>query len=236
MKTIVMIFLTAMLSLNMILSCQAIESGIAFSEISPEEEELIKSKIMITIVAEEIEPKQIECFDINENGVIALGIDGMDYNIINIYSNEMKYQFSYKFKTNGLYQIKWEGDKLWIYLVRGDYRLLINYTGQIENIQKISYTNEYWNDVIKSTKIEYDGAVYEIRKPSGVMGMLSFGYSKLVKTEVDGTEQILYNSVTHTLTNTFLFFGSFILIIIAVILYSVRYYISYKKKLKQDPQ
>ncbi len=86
--------------------------------VSPADQDVKKrtvDSIRLELLTKEPKPKTIRCFDVNENGLIAIGSDEL-FNVVTVwvYSSEGAFQYGYRFTRNGTYGLRWEKDTLLI--------------------------------------------------------------------------------------------------------------------------
>ena len=139
----------------------------------------------------------IECFDVNEDGLIALGHTGATQGVISIYSTDGTFKYGYEFDCSGAFGVEWDKDVLNIYFVRGSLLVSVASSGEITSVLRVEDTienNSYYNNFIRATNRNVNNMDYEMRNK-----FLS-SYSQLVITDDLGKEMVLYSAETSQLT------------------------------------
>ncbi len=157
-------------------------------------------KIISSITFERfnVEPTNdsIECFDVNENGEIAIGSESLNNKTISIYSTDGTFQYAIKFEIDGSFGVEWLKETLNIYIVRGAIGINIDPQGTVLDVFAIKNTmenNAYWNDVVFSTTRNVNGIEYKIDNDLGLFNFTQSSYSRLIKIPIDGEETVLYD-------------------------------------------
>ena len=73
------------------------------------------NNVNISVLTEEPPKRAIECFDVNENGIIAIGSSNFKEKSICVYTNDGIFQYGYSFKCEGSFGIEMDEDILNIY-------------------------------------------------------------------------------------------------------------------------
>lgn len=143
-----------------------------------------------------ITDKSIVCFDVSESGLIALGFEDFDDDIVGIYKTDGSFCHAFKFYTAGSFYVEWvDNNILNICLVRSNLCIYINMEGEILQIDEILDTyenNSYWRTLMKPVR-NIDNLEYSLRSDVGVLQFFAASYSKLVYTDGSGNETILYD-------------------------------------------
>ena len=176
-------------------------------EVDAETAERVCSNTKISVTQQMPDTREIDCFDVNENGWIALGFARLGEATICIYNEAFEFKYAYTFEQSGNYGLQWAGSNIYLYTVRGDLQIEVDPAGKIVDVKSISITEEnrkYWDTVVYSTKREINGRTYEISKDIGILSFFSNAYSQLNVTDSDGNRICLYN-VSRSLYATTLF-------------------------------
>lgn len=175
---------------------KAINTGFSTEELSAEDIETVLANVNISVFTEEPKKQAIKRFDINEDGLIALGFDSSNYKTVCIYTSDGEFLYGYNFETRGTFGVEWNKNILIIHLVRSDVSIAVNQNGEVEGIAKIQNTsenNDYWRNSIFLSSKKVNNNTYTIKNDMGLFNMVASSYSQLVVTDEDGTETILYD-------------------------------------------
>lgn len=175
---------------------RASANGFSTKELSDEEQRKILNNIHISILDKIPRKAAIKCFDVNENGLIAIGSSDSEKKTICIYSAEGIFLYGYQFSTPGSFGLAWENDSIIIYFVRSALAVTVNASGEVENILRIEETPEnsaYRRDVVFSTTRVVGDYEYIIKNDGGILDFFAATYSKLVVINGAGEENIIYD-------------------------------------------
>lgn len=208
----------------------ALTTGFSVDDISESEKENID--IDISLVSEAPSDKSISRFDVNENGMIALGhkLSGMS-NMISVYDSDGNFKYGYSFDSYGTFGVEWDGDYLNIYFVRSDLLVTVDCEANIIGIAKVQNTkenNDYGNYCLYGTERVVGDTKYTIRNRMGVLNFIKSSHSQLVKTSADGTEIILYD------VNTIQLIKRLLIIFLMFALFGVAIYVIFIKPIRQN--
>ncbi|MBQ9744295.1 MAG: hypothetical protein IJW19_04130 [Clostridia bacterium] len=177
--------------------------GFVTESVTEEEKNTVLKNISISKITKEPERQPIECFDVNENGEIAIGIYTTKEKIICIYSDDGTFQYGYKFYTSGNFGVELKESNLYIYLVRSDIAIGIAPSGEIIEMSKIQNTSEnnsYWNNYVSSNKRIVGDKVYILKNDMGIFNLFSPSYSQLIVQDGNGNQNIIYDVNSSQLT------------------------------------
>lgn len=216
-----------------VLKTMAIDTGFSTEILTEEEKDEFVSHNKIFYTEEETK-KTIICFDVNENGLIALGHDEISNKGISVYSEDGEFLYGYTFDCDGIFGVEWNKENINIYFVRGSYIAEIDLKGEILDVMKVennSDNNSYVNHNIFATKKSIDNKTYTIKNKTVILDIFTGSYSQLTVTNSNGTEEILYNISTRQLIKTVVWIGCIVIsltIVCCVVIYNV------KDKKKED--
>ena len=209
----------------------AMNTGFYTEPLSESDIDTILKNVNISILEEEPPKKSIECFDVNENGVVAIGCYSTDYKTVCIYSSNGDFQYGYRFETSGTFGIELNDDILNIYLVRSDIAIAINPTGEVESVLKIPFTSEnnsYWNHNIYSRQRKVGDVEYALKNDMGIFNLFASSYSQLIVTTPDGEENIMYDVNSTQLTKMIIssvgIFAFACFCVSTIVLQSIKFY------------
>ncbi len=192
-------------------------SGSGFSTTAVDEE--LKERFTANIdlkLTDEPATSTIQCFDVNEEGVIALGhTPGSSLGVISVYSSDGTFKYGYEFGCSGLFGVEWDKEILNIYFVRSDLLVSVTSSGEITNISEVENTienNSYYNNFISATNRNVNNMDYEMRN------IFLSSYSQLVLKDGNGKEMVLYNAQTSQLAQIgIVIIGAIIFVVVLLI-------------------
>lgn len=233
MKKITAILISfCILFLSITIPVSAIEYEIPVIVVSPEEMQERWDAYQITKLTEAEAPggENIYFMDVNDQGeIIASFYRGKK---IGIYNKDGEYQYGYSLNTSGYFAAKWIDDsgKIMIYYLRGDSMVILDANGNCIEMADGTDSNansEFWHNTLSKAAYRVDDTIYYL-KNDNLISALGGGYSKLIRRNADGTEQILYDAgksnFAWNLVIAILFIMAFIGGGTAIIIYVVRVY------------
>lgn len=173
--------------------------------------------------------RPFQYFDVNEDGMILLVSDhGTPDQTVYVYNKEGAFQYKYTVDTVGAVYAEWNGPDLWIYLVRSNVAVLVNDQGKVLKVEEILNTGEtasHWSELSKWEKTVGD-KTYTSRSGLGVLGIFVDDNARLIESDANGTERVLYDAgtsgVLKTVLMTMLFIALFIFVGVSVIIFVVK--------------
>lgn len=174
----------------------AVNTGFSTESLSEDDTNTLLKNVNISMLADEPSKKAIECFDVNEDGLIAIGCSSSENKTVCIYTSDGIFQYGYSFKCSGNFGIELDKSVLNIYLVRSDIAIAVNSAGEIEStlkIQNTSKNNSYWNDCVFSTRRKIGSTEYFLENDMGILNLFASSYSQLITTNTNGEESIIYD-------------------------------------------
>lgn len=219
-KSILMLLVVLLLLSYSCLVSYAINSGFELSPISDEEKFLIENNIDLSIFESETFNKTIDCFDVSDEGLIAIGTSNSNDKYISIYDSQGVFQLGYRFNCNGSFGVEWDSNNIIIYLVRSDIACLINQDGTIKEVFTIENTQEndsYWNNQVFSTTRVVGNVEYRLQNDMGFLNAFSSSYSQLVAQHSNGEIRTIYDVNSQQLLKSLIVL-IFILLFVASVL------------------
>ena len=141
--TKVMCIILSILFLISIGCCPAQAAGFIQETLSPEEEKTVRQNSTFTKLDKEPGKDMINCFDVNKDGMIAVGTSSRTKRVV-IYNSNNEFVTGYEFDDPGSFGVEWFYDELCIYCVRSGLIYSLNDDGSIDSINKIA--NDIPND------------------------------------------------------------------------------------------
>lgn len=201
----------------------AMSTGFETEKLDTVTQKDIAENLDLVLIRTPIIDEAITCFDISENGDIAIGFHKFARKSVCVYNSDGRFKYGYSFDTDGQFGIEWDEERIVIYLVRGDIAAFIDDTASIMEVQKIRNTipnNSYWHHMVLRTSRTTDDADYSIRNDLGPLNVFAMSsYSKLVKKDRDGNETTLYDA-SNSLAITIITYG---IIVILFITFAIAY-------------
>lgn len=215
---------TVLLLFTHVPKVSAMNTGFSTEQKSEEKKETFISNIELSFVEEEPDKTSIVCFDVNSDGMIAIGQASFEQKRVCVYSSEGDFQYGYTFHSSGDIGVEWDGNNLNIYFVRSSVIISVDPDGEILDVLDVpdsSENNSYKNHFIDSTERTIGDTTYTIRNDMGIFNWCASSYSQLVVTDAAGKETLLYDvnsaQLAKYLTVCFLVVIVFLIILVLAI-------------------
>ena len=197
----------------------AMNTGFSMQTMKTEDQNTFLSNIQL--VKNEKEPKKnsIECFDVNEDGLIAIGTSvssDSSRKVVSVYDLSGDYKYGFDFNCHQSFGVEWDGNNLLIYFVRSDVAALVDEKGTILKLQEIENTtnnNSYWNHSVFSTQRTVGNYKYIIKNDMGLLNIFASSYSQLIAVDDQGNQKILYDVNNAQMARTIIMFIAVIMIV-----------------------
>ena len=173
----------------------AMDTGFSTEELTGKEKTFV-SNVCITPLMSTPTKKSILCFDVNEQGMIAVGQAGNTGKEICIYDAAGIFLYGYTFNCSQSFAVELNDNCVNIYFVRSDVIISLDSNGNILDIKKVQDTtnnNAYRTDLLYSTSRIVGEYTYLIRNDMGILNGIATTYSQIVTIDSAGTEQIIYD-------------------------------------------
>ena len=194
------IFVTLFLVLALIrienMGVLAMATGFSTENMESERQQRFLSNIGLYVTEIPPEKNMIECFDVNEDGMIALGSQNSNEKTVSIYKRDGTFQYAYHFTCNGSFGIEWDDSNVIIYFVRSDVAASFDRHGANIEICEIPNTienNSYWNHSVFSTQRTVGDKQYEMKANRGILGFFATSYSRIIENDGNGNTTVLYD-------------------------------------------
>lgn len=174
----------------------AINSGFQTTDFPSEEKDAFIDNIDLQRIIEEPDKKEIVCFDVNEDRMIAIGQDALRRKMVCIYSDTGVFQYGYMFNCSGDYGLEWDKDTLNIYFVRSSVIIAVSSNGEISDVLEVPHTvenNSYINGYLHATEKRVKDTEYSAVN-DGIFQWLASSYSRIAATDSAGAERIIYDA------------------------------------------
>ncbi len=135
----------------------------------------------------------ILCFSVSGTGQIAVGY-GYTSPFVSIYGADGAFQSGFQLDTHGgVYDLEWQEDFLWVYIVRSDTAMRIMPGEGVQAICDIPDTvgnNSAWNQ-LSAQKQVINGSEYRLREH--YTSFFTHKADTIVRIEPDGSETIVFS-------------------------------------------
>ena len=212
---------------NMGIMAFAMNTGFSTESISEDKQKKILDYLNITLLEEEPKNMPIKCFDINENGIFAIGAERFEQKKIAVYDNKGVFLYGIKFNDSGTFYLELtEENKLLIYFARGNTAISVNTKGEVEEVLQIQDTSEnnlYWY-VVGSLKQKIGDVQYILKNDMGILNIFATSYSQIVAIDAEGNETVIFDADTtaEQVTIIIIVFIGITIFIVAFTIYIVR--------------
>jgi len=174
----------------------AMNTGFSTESLSEDNVNTVLKNVKLSMLTDEPPKQSIECFDVNEDGLIAIGSSNSETKTVCIYTSDGAFHYGYSFKTSGTFGIEFDKNLLNIYFVRSDVILSLDSDGNVLEIRLVQDTtdnNAYRNSLLHSTTRTVDNTTYLIRNDMGILNWVATSFSQVVTIDATGTETIVYD-------------------------------------------
>lgn len=227
----VLFFLLGVLFLVNRIESKAMNTGFSTEEFSEDEKAIFIKNVNLSLVYSEPERREIQCFDINERGMIAIGQDHSEKKQVCVYTSQGDFLYGYTFNCHQSFVIEWDEDDINILFDRSGALLSVDPEGQINDVKEVPSTvnNSIYRDSLQSTSRMISGITYRIRNKNKILTLFAVSYSQIVVIDDKGWEQVIYDVSPIQLKKMEIVIcvGIFVLIALLTVLFIIRHY---KKK------
>ena len=228
-KRIIVFLLIFGIVFSVNVSASADKKGFTTEVMEKAKAEKFVQNVGLTRLSTEPESKAIQCFDVNENGLFAIGQESGNFKEIIVYSVNSDFLYGYRFNCNQSFYIEWIEDKINIYFVRSAVLMTVNAEGNIietVNVVNSSENNSYVNNVLALTERTVGDTKYVVKNDMGIMNAFASSYSQLVKITAEGEESVLYDVNSAQAVKYYLTTAIISILVIGAIIYL---YVNIKK-------
>lgn len=232
-RCFVIIFLL-FIQMNSVTEILAMNTGFSTDYLTDKDKSVFFNNVNISLVSEEPIKRAIECFDVNEDGMIALGQKASDEKVLCVYSQDGSFEYGYTFNCSGTFGVEWNNDDINIYFTRSDVIITVNRTGEITDILKVQNTTEnnyYLNHFIYSSNRIQNNVKYTLKNDIGILNIFTSSYSQLIVTKTNGEEFVLYDVNSSQFTNVLAIFIVFVIFLLVAIILIIRQFIILRRNM-----
>ncbi len=208
-----------------VIEVKAMDTGFSTEDLSEETKTTFVSNINISSLKAKPEKRGILCFDVNEQGMIAVGQKGAQGKEVCVYTSQGEFLYGYAFNCNQSFGVEWDEQHVNIYFVRSDVIISLDSDGNILDIKAVQDTidnNTYRNSLLYSTTRLVGDNTYLIRNDMGIFNWIASSYSQIITIDAMGTECIIYDVNSMQLANMIVTTGIvcvFVFVAMAVIVW-----------------
>ena len=135
---------------------------------------------------------RIECFDVSQDGDVAIGIDNTSSSVIYVYDATGVFQYGFSFNVDGDYGIVYCDNLLGIYFLRGDTIMFCDDSGTCLDVRTLSSDeNGYMQakEILNRVSKDIGGKRYILERDINI----GDSYSRLVVIDEHGNRTTLYD-------------------------------------------
>lgn len=181
----------------------AMNTGFSTEELSEEAKTTFVASINVSPLSAEPEKRGVLCFDVNKQGMIAVGQKGSQGEEICVYTSQGEFLYGYAFNCTQSFGVEWDEQHINIYFIRSDVIISLDSDGNILDIKTVQDTidnNSYRNTLLYSTTRTVGNTTYLIRNDMGILNWIASSFSQIVTIDATGTESIIYDVNSMQLT------------------------------------
>lgn len=233
-KRFVMLLFVALLCMCCGSTCVlAMNTGFSMQPMKTEKQKTFLSNIELVKKEKEPTKNSIVCFDVNKDGLIAIGTSDSSRESVSVYNSSGDYKYGYDFNCEQGFGVEWDGNNLIIYFVRSDVAALVDENGTILELQEIENTinnNSYWNSSVFSTQRTVGNNKYIIKNDMGLFNIFASSYSQLITVDDQGNQTILYDVNNAQMTKTITVFIAAVIFVAIVVSVIIAQFLKLRKK------
>ena len=191
---VLLIIIIIILSLNQI-KVNAINTSFLVEDLTEKEKSNSISSINISLLESEPAKKAIKCFDVNEKGIIAVGMHLKDQQEICVYSSDGTFLYGFTFYCHGDFCVEWYNDLLNVCFVRSNVIITLDDSANIIEIGKIKDTienNTLLNQFMYSTRRKIGCNEYYLNNNMGMFNVFATGYSQIIVRNTESGGSVIY--------------------------------------------
>ena len=181
----------------------AMQTGFSTEELSEEAKTEFMSNINVLPISTEPGKKGVVCFDVNEQGMIAVGQRDSQAKRICVYNSRGEFLYGYAFDCSQGFLVEWDEINVNLYFLRSDVIISLDSCGNILDVRRVQNTidnNSYRNSLLYSTTRSVDDITYLIRNDMGMLNWIAPSFSQIVTIDASGTEVVIYDVNSMQLT------------------------------------
>ncbi len=186
-------------------------------------------------IEDEYLKQPIKSFDVNDKGFVVIATTN---NMLIVLDDNNEQVSAISFENYGDYFVKWNGENILLFLVRGDDIVQMNMNGDF--ISKIIVNKDDWETARKwrelsklQSSVVMNNNEYRLKSSNAVLKIFNSLYSTIEKVDANGNIVTVYD-VTEKYNGMAFLFCTFHLLVVGIMIYFfVRLYIENKIYMKQ---
>lgn len=190
-----------------------------FREYTTEGRQNFLKRMALVVWEEDYHDWPIECFDVRDDGMIALGFERpRGGNYIAVLTPDGAFQYGYAFQSTESFLLDWMDEGLGIFRLRGSVLSVFDESGECVSLKSMvtnSVYSRYKNALLK-TRRTVDGVNYTLRNDH-FLSQLSVNYAKLIRTDELGNETVLHDASGAALMQTVGVLGVGLFVVICIV-------------------
>lgn len=234
MKRVIYLFIVLISLFSCMIISASADTEFAVSDLEKNDKEHVLETINLKFIQEAPARGAIEHFAISDDGQFAIGRkNGFSQLEIAIYSDEGEFKCGYSMSCNGSFALDFsENDCLNIYMVRSEILLSVDLNGAVISVASVDDTpqnSDYYNEISDFQK-NVGGNLYAVKNDNPLLNLLGFSYSKLTKTDKNGTETVLYEADATTESLQLVIIICIVIVVLAALIGLLIFLIKFDKK------
>lgn len=205
---------------------QAIATGLTTKKIAEAEKIKILSAINVTVFdCDERSGEAICCFDISEEGLIAIGFDDSFGKSARIYDMNGNFMYGFLFECSGSFGLELNGENLTICFMRSDVAATFDENGvciSLEEIQNTTENESYWRKNLLSAEKTFGSKDYVLKNNMGILNIFSIAYSQLVEIDSNGYERMIYDSSNAQNPRMYIALGLIAIFVVSCLIFTIK--------------
>ena len=196
-RLICSVFIVPVLLFSICVSVFATDVGLTTEPVLENEAKDFLNNVGIELLAEEPQKRPVECFNVSNNGLVAIGSYHLSNKVIAVYNESGQFQYGYRFNCWGSFGIDWNVENIVICFVRSDMAVEVDANGAVLSVSEISNTTEnntYWNSFIDASKKTVKDKEYISKNKD--FTPLSTNSTLVVSRNAAGEETVIYDATT----------------------------------------
>ncbi len=168
-------------------------TGFSTEDMESGDQQIFLSNVKLSLITEEPEKQAITCFDVNDDGLVAVGSKDLTKKIVSVYDSAGTFQYGYTFDCSGSFGLEWDDHNIILYFARSNVAALFDASGsnlELKIIQNTTNNDDYWNHFVEATTRTMNEEQYIMRNHMGLLNLFASSYSQLIK--IDGDENIIH--------------------------------------------
>ena len=218
---VLLLFVFIFVLFTNVIEVNAMNTWFSVEELNKEGQNVFVLNLGISLLTVEPAKRGVLCFDVNAEGMIAIGRKGSHSKEVCVYSSDGTFLYGYTFNCSQSFAVEWDDKCINIYFVRSDVIISLDPDGNILDIKKVQDTtnnNTHRNDLLYSTSRIVDDTTYVIRNDMGVFNWIASSYSQIITIDATGSECIVYDASSTLFFHTVaLFVVIFVFVSIAIV-------------------